>query len=150
MKKEEEMLNSFLVSVFNDILRLEEESIAQSGVSDLSVSELHVLEQIEKLSGDEQKVGMGKLASALNVTGGTLSIAIKTLEQKGYVKRQKDSKDKRRVYLMLSDGAYAPLCAHNAFHTQLVAHACEKLDDGQLQSLSQALASLHALFTKGT
>ena len=48
MTQHEAQLNGFLVNVFNDILRLEETSIRKGPCKNLSVSEMHVLEAVEK------------------------------------------------------------------------------------------------------
>ncbi|MFR2590866.1 MAG: hypothetical protein ACLS9Y_10725 [Ruthenibacterium lactatiformans] len=52
MTQHEAQLNGFLVNVFNDILRLEEASIRKGPCKNLSVSEMHVLEAVEKSSVD--------------------------------------------------------------------------------------------------
>ena len=47
MTPTEEAINTFLVDVFNDVLRLENESLRRSGCRQLSVSELHMLEAVQ-------------------------------------------------------------------------------------------------------
>ncbi len=85
MTQHEAQLNGFLVNVFNDILRLEEASIRKGPCKNLSVSEMHVLEAVEKSSVDASgAAGMAEVAAHLSITSGTLSVAVKTLEQKGY------------------------------------------------------------------
>lgn len=98
MTQHEAQLNGFLVNVFNDILRLEEASIRKGPCKNLSVSEMHVLEAVEKSSVDASgAAGMAEVAAHLSITSGTLSVAVKTLEQKGYLVRSRGSRDKRRV-----------------------------------------------------
>ena len=88
MTQHEAQLNGFLVNVFNDILRLEEASIRKGPCKNLSVSEMHVLEAVEKSSVDASgTAGMAEVAAHLSITSGTLSVAVKTLEQKGYLVR---------------------------------------------------------------
>ena len=77
--------------VFNDILRLEEASLRQS-CGNLSVTELHVLDAVSHCA---PQCGMADIAAALKVTAGTATVAVKTLEQKGYVVRTRHEKDKR-------------------------------------------------------
>ena len=43
----EKKINRFLVDVFNDVLRLEEENLARGPHKNLSVSEMHVLEAVD-------------------------------------------------------------------------------------------------------
>ena len=46
MSMYEEQLNTFLVNVFNNILRLEEASLAKGDFRNLSINELHVIEAV--------------------------------------------------------------------------------------------------------
>lgn len=63
MTQHEAQLNGFLVNVFNDILRLEEASIRKGPCKNLSVSEMHVLEAVEKSSVDASgTAGMAEVA----------------------------------------------------------------------------------------
>lgn len=149
MTQHEAQLNGFLINVFNDILRLEESSIRKGPCKNLSVSEMHVLEAVEKVSADASSgAGMAEVASYLSITSGTLSVAVKTLEQKGYLVRSRSSRDKRRVTVALTPAAYPALESHAAFHEMLVARAAARLNRNEVAALSNALASLHAFFTE--
>ena len=87
MTQHEAQLNGFLVNVFNDILRLEEASIRKGPCKNLSVSEMHVLEAVEKSSVDASgAAGMAEVAAHLSITSGTLSVAVKTLELNLFVR----------------------------------------------------------------
>lgn len=143
MNRQEEQINTFLVDAFNDVLRLEEESLAKSGCQNLSVSEMHVLEAVEKSAGTET---MSELAGRLRVTASTLTVAVKTLEHKGYLVRQRSSTDRRKVTVQLTGPAQQALRHHAAFHEQLVQQVSTGLTPEELQSLSQALDRLHRFF----
>ena len=78
MTEAEQKINSFLVDVFNDVLRLEEDDLARGPYKNLSVSEMHVLEAVDSAAGGET---MRELAARLRVTASTLTVAVKTLEQ---------------------------------------------------------------------
>ena len=124
MTQHEAQLNGFLVNVFNDILRLEEASIRKGPCKNLSVSEMHVLEAVEKSSVDASgAAGMAEVAAHLSITSGTLSVAVKTLEQKGYLVRSRGSRDKRRVTVALTSAARSALESHAAFHETLARRA---------------------------
>ena len=147
MTQHEAQLNGFLVNVFNDILRLEEASIRKGPCKNLSVSEMHVLEAVEKSSVDASgAAGMAEVAAHLSITSGTLSV--KTLEQKGYLVRSRGSRDKRRVTVALTPAARSALESHAAFHETLVARAAARLSEAEIAALSTALASLHAFFAE--
>ena len=144
MDRQEAQLNGFLVGGFNDILRLEENNLRHS-CRNLSVTELHILDAIAQAAAGGAP-GMAEVAAAVGVTGGTMTVAVKTLEQKGYVTRTRDGRDKRRVVVALTEKAAPVLAAHEAFHEQLVRRACQKLTAPQLDALCTALAGLHEFF----
>ena len=75
-------IDQVLVHLFNDILRIEEESLHRRGVHGLSMREIHVLQAIME-SGEENT--MSAVAARLHVTVGSLTVAINTLVRKGYV-----------------------------------------------------------------
>lgn len=149
MTDTEAVLNEFLVTVFNDILRLEEMNLQGGPNKDLSVSEMHVLEAVENAAGESADgAGMAEVAAKLAVTSGTLSVAVKTLEQKGYLVRRRACRDKRRVIVDLTEKAVPALRHHTAFHEALVARAAAHLSEQQTQALIAALTSLHEFFTE--
>lgn len=145
MKQHEQKLNEFLVNVFNDILRLEEDSLAKGEHKNLSVSEMHVIEAVFACE-QQGNAGMADVAARLAVTASTLTVAVKTLEQKGYLLRTRKEKDKRRVSVNVTEKAQSALNQHSAFHEALVKSAASSLSDEQLKALSQALGSLHEFF----
>lgn len=145
MTQQEQRLNSFLVHVFNDILRLEETSL-RTQCKNLSLTELHVLEAVGRCAADGA-AGMADVAAALGVTAGTATVAVKTLEQKGYLARTRTQRDRRRVCVALTGQALPVLKAHTAFHERLVAHACDELSGAEREALCAALDKLHAYFS---
>ncbi|MEG2436025.1 MAG: MarR family transcriptional regulator [Ruthenibacterium sp.] len=144
MTAQEAQLNTFLVDVFNDILRLEDASVRKS-CKNLSVSELHVLSAAAACAANGN-AGMAEIAAQLGVTASTLTASVKTLEHKGYLLRTRDGKDKRRVSVTLTDLAQPVLACHNAFHEKMVAQVTQHLDDAQLAAFGTALTILHTHF----
>lgn len=144
MTQQQQTINGFLVDVFNDVLRLEERSLRKERAG-LSLTELHVLETVQRIS-EERGGTMADVAAALGVTNGTLTIAVKTLEQKGYVRRERDEADRRRVIVRLTDKALPALRRHAEFHRALVAGATERLTDEELRAFTKALGSLRSFF----
>ena len=144
MTPEQQMLNRFLVEVFGDILRLEEASLRKH-CPHLSVTELHVLEAVAGCTGTEG-AGRAAIAAALGVTAGTATVAVKTLEQKGYLARTKAQTDRRRVYVQLTDAAGPVLRQHALFHQRMVEQVSCTLSHEQLDTLCKALETLHGYF----
>ena len=144
MTQQQQTINGFLVDVFNDVLRLEERSLRKERTG-LSLTELHVLETVQRVS-EERGGTMADVAAALGVTSGTLTIAVKTLEQNGYVRRERDDADRRRVIVRLTDKALPALRRHAEFHRALVTGATERLTDEELRAFTKALGSLRSFF----
>ena len=145
MTPTEQQINRFLVEVFNDVLHLEEASLADGPCKNLSVTELHVLEAVQQCSGDEPS--MSTLAARLRITASTLTVAVKTLEKKGYLVRARCQDDKRRVTVHLTEQASAALAHHATFHEKLIEGVSGHLTEQQMQDLVRALNSLHTFFT---
>jgi DNA-binding MarR family transcriptional regulator len=143
MSVAKETINTFLVEVFHDVLRLESENIRQSGCSDLSVSEMHLLEAAAQ---DEHGCGMGTLAERLSLSAGSVTTAVKALVRKGYLERTRCEEDRRRVIVTLTPKATEALTRHRRFHEQLVDSIATRLDDDALTSLGDALSILHHFF----
>lgn len=146
MTPQEQRLNAFLVQVFNDILRLEEANL-RAVRRNLSVSELHVLEAVALCTG-QGSAGMAEVAARLGITSGTLTVAAKTLVQKGFLVRARGDKDKRRVTLLLTDAAQPVLAAHTAFHERLVGSVSAHLTPAQTDTLATALENMHTFFSE--
>lgn len=141
----EERLNEFFVHVFNDILRLEETSLAKGAHKQLSVSEMHVIEAVCN-SQQEESNTMKELSSKLRITASSLTIAVKTLEQKGYLLRKKSELDKRKVYVSATELAKAAYREHAKFHEALVCSISKELKEDELLTLTSALENLHHFF----
>ena len=88
-----EKINTFLVNAFNTILQLEDRALSSSHeFSNLSVSEFHVIEAVIAC-GDSSS--MSAISKRLGITVGSLTVAVKTLANKGYLKREKRLNDMR-------------------------------------------------------
>lgn len=75
-----------------------EEALRKGRFSNLSRKEMRLLRAV----GLYEERGMGELAQEMNVTLGTLSVAVKRLVSKGYIIRRKGEGDQRRVLLRLT------------------------------------------------
>lgn len=145
MKIYEDQLNNFFVDIFNDILRLEEESLAKGNFKNLSVNEMHVIEAVcdgEKDSSNTMK----ELSNRLMITASSLTISAKTLEQKGFLIREKDIEDKRKVVVLSTDIARQAYEHHKKFHTDLISSVSGALNKVELAALTLALGTMHKFF----
>ncbi|AIY80984.1 marR family protein [Clostridium botulinum 202F] len=98
MGQSKKIVNEILVELFNDILQIEEQTIKEGVISDLSITEIHTIEAI----GMYKKRTMSEVAQDLKITVGTLTTAINKLIKKGYVERSRIEEDRRVVLIALT------------------------------------------------
>jgi len=141
-----EKLNEFMVEAYNGILRNEEQSLCSKELNDLTISEIHVLEAVAAL-GEEPK--MSTVAATLGRTQGTLTVAVNTLVRKGYMLRQRSTKDKRSISIKLTEkGMYAQKL-HYQYHLKLVETIYNNLDAQQIAALTNGLEIIANFFKGG-
>lgn len=134
-------LNELLVDLFNHILLVEEKNLHDHGI-DISMTEVHILEAIEKSESNM----MTAIAKKLMVTQGTLSVSTSKLVKKGYVERVKDESDKRIVRLVLTKKATHVLEAHDTFHEEMIEKLLNELELEKELELIQSLRNLMEFF----
>lgn len=139
----EQAINDFLSTIFYDILRLEGDSINAGPYNNLSVNEMHILDAI---SQSEHPETMSELAARLRITASTLTIAVKTLEKKGFLVRERAQSDKRKVFVCLTDIARDALLSHTAFHEDLIRGLADRLTPEQMSMLLSTLSALQDYF----
>lgn len=137
-------LNKILVSLFNNVLKIEEDCVCSGEYSDLSINEMHVIENI----GLNRERTMSDTAKDLQVTSGTLTTAINNLVKKGYVYRTRSEDDRRIVYIKLSPRGIQAYKYHEAFHDDFVFSAIEHLSDEKQLLLIDVLADIDEYFKK--
>ncbi len=139
LAKNVEVVNEYLVAVFNDILTIEESELKKSTFNDLSIKEMHTIEAI----GMYKKKTTSEVAKELAITTGTLTVAINHLEKKGYVERIRSEDDRRVVKLGLTKKGKLVFRVHQNFHKKMVGAILEDMDESQEDILIQALKKLH-------
>lgn len=116
MTNTQELLNKLLVQLFNDILHIEENSLKNIDLMDLSMTEIHTIEAV----GIKDAKTMGEIAHDLRITVGTLSAAITKLIKKGYVERQRTEEDRRVVLVSLTSKGENVYREHQVFHEEMI------------------------------
>ncbi len=139
---QKEVLNVLLVKLFNEILHIEEHALKKGPFSTLTMNELHVIEAI----GYADSHPMNHVATRLNVTVGTLSIAINNLVRKGFVDRVRDEHDRRVVKVCLNENGRAAFKHHEAFHKEMIDYTISVLQDGEGDVLVKVLSKLTEYF----
>src|SRR3712207_3849310 len=136
------VINDIVVDLFKNILTIEERSLRQRGIKDLSMSEIHALEAIG--TGDGRM--MSEVADTLDITMGTLTTTISKLESKGYAKREKDPNDRRVVIASLTRKGILVDKIHRHFHEEMIDHLMIDLKLDENQALINALMNINDFF----
>ena len=145
MNRAEKSINHMLVRLFNDILDIEERALTTGEFSDASVREMHVLEATGA-SGEENS--MSAIAARLGITVGSLTVAVTTLERKGYLTRVRAVEDKRIVRVSLTPKGEAANEHHARFHEEMVTAVREALSPPQMEVLVEALDHITMFFER--
>lgn len=140
-----EEINRFLVEVFDEILKTEEECLA-GAFQDLSLRELHLIEEVCRAVDGERDNRATAIAAAQRVTAGTLTTAVSLLEKKGYLERRRDDKDRRAVRIWPTEKAREADKVHAAFHREIVDEILKFLPPEEVQVLLKSLGGLTRFF----
>ena len=143
MTNTQELLNKLLVQLFNDILHIEENSLKNIDLIDLSMTEIHTIEAV----GIKDAKTMGEIAHDLRITVGTLSAAITKLIKKGYVERKRTEEDRRVVLVSLTSKGENVYREHQVFHDEMITSMLGNFSEEEEEDiLAIALEKLNSFF----
>ncbi|EHI98301.1 MULTISPECIES: MarR family transcriptional regulator [unclassified Clostridium] len=142
MNKSTTMINEILVQLFNDVLQIEEQSLKNGILSDISITEVHTMEVI----GMYNESTMSEVAQKLKITVSTLTTAINKLIKKGYVERKRIEEDKRVVLVKLTEKGIMAYKLHQRFHKKMINNAIEGLSLEEEKILISSLNKLNDFF----
>ena len=142
MDKGNLIINELFVDIFNDILQIEEETLKNGSLSDLSVTEIHTIDAI----GMYSERTMSEVAQDLKITVGTLTTAINKLIKKGYVERKRIEEDRRVVLIHLTKRGKLAYRLHDKFHNDMINATIEGLSDNEKEILVSSLGKLNSFF----
>ena len=138
----DETLNEVLVHLFQDLMDIEGKCLITEEFSDMTNNDMHIVEAI----GLGEAKRSSEVAKLMSVTTGTLTRAVDGLVEHGYVVRTRSDKDKRVVYLTLTERGKAAYEHHKRFHVQMIANAKANLSEEELDILVRSLRQLNDYF----
>lgn len=142
MDKDNRIVNELLVKLFNDILEIEEATLRNGPLSDLSITELHTIEAI----GMYKEKTMSDVAQTLEITVGTLTTAINKLIKKEYVVRKRIPEDRRVVLISLTKKGKLAYRLHEKFHKDMIEETVFQLTDDEKKILISSLERINKFF----
>lgn len=136
------IINELLVTLFNEILEIEEKALKQGELNDLSVTEIHTIEAI----GMYRTRTMTEVANDLGITVGTLTTAITKLVKKGYVERTRGEEDRRAVMIALTRKGKLAYRIHDKFHQEMITETISGLSEEEEEVLVKSLDKINKFF----
>lgn len=136
-------LNEMLVKLFDSIKDMEEKALITEEFEDITNNDMHILDAI----GNDESRSMSVIAKRMGVTVSTLTINMNSLENKGYIIRERSVTDKRVVLVSLTDKGKKAFYHHRDFHKNMIKSIIKDLDEDEMKVLIKSLYNLNAFFT---
>ena len=139
-------LNELLVDLFNHVMDTEAKAVITEEFKDISNNDMHIIEAI----GIREPRNVSQIAKSMNVTVGTLTVNMNSLEKKGYIVRERSTADKRVVFVTLTEKGKKAFFHHRDFHKAMIRAAVKDLDQEEMNALMNCLMKLNEFFKSGT
>lgn len=140
--REYKAVNSMLVNLFQEILKLEEKAIITEEFKDLTNNDMHVIEAIG--IGDGRN--MSAIAKSLGITVGSLTISVNALVKKGYVARTRSEEDRRVVLVSLTEKGVKAYRHHEDYHHKMTMAVLSAFDEEERKVLMKLLDAIEDFF----
>ena len=140
--KRRDDINELMSSTFDSILRIEERSLDNRLTQGLTIKEIHTLVAV----GLHEHNPMSVVAQRLGVTPATLTTSVNRLVKKGFIDRERDEGDRRRVLLSLTKQGRAVVRVHDNFHRRMVDEALADLTEEEERVFAASLMKVKAFF----
>lgn len=134
-------LNELLVDTYRQISKIEEQAIHQTGRTDLSISELHLLEAVGK--DKEKGRTISDIAQSQGITLPSVTAAVNKLVKKGYVEKVKALHDGRVVYVKLTRLGRKMDAGHRYFHENMVRNVSLEMSEEEREALVRGIDKLN-------
>jgi DNA-binding MarR family transcriptional regulator len=141
--KTDRALNEMIVRLFYSVMDTEEKAIITEDFKNITNNDMHIIEAI----GIDEPRRMSDIAKSLNVTVGTLTTNMNSLEKKGYIIRERSETDKRVVLVKLTDRGKKAFYHHRDFHKNMIKAIIKDLDEEEMKVMVKCLVSLNNFFT---
>ena len=131
-------LNELLVNLFNNVMDREAKAVITEEFKDITNNDMHIIEAI----GIEEPQKMSAIAKRLSVTVGTLTTNMNSLDENGYIKRERSLIDKRVVLVSLTDKGRKAFFHHRDFHKHMIQAVVKDLDEDETKVLIKCLRNI--------
>ncbi|MDD2217876.1 MAG: MarR family transcriptional regulator [Eubacteriales bacterium] len=135
-----ERLNELIVDTFNSIGKMEQQTIRRFTKINLSISEIHLIGAAAK--GAEKGRTISDLATELEITLPSVTVAINKLIKKGYAEKFKSESDGRVVFVKLTAKGRKVNSGHEYFHRNLTRNLSTQLTEEEKQVMIKGISKL--------
>ena len=146
MSEFSDKLNDLIVETFKSILKVEEQSLRMSSTGNLSISEMHLIEAVDKDKDKESGSTISEIANRLDITLSSVTIAINKLVKKEYVEKIKCKDDGRVVYVKLTKKGRKVNAAHRYFHLQMTRNLSDDFSEDEKKILLRGIDKMNGFF----
>ena len=122
----------------------EAKAIITEEFKDITNNDMHIIEAV----GIEEPRRMSEIAKRLGVTVGTLTTNMNSLEDKGYIVRERSKTDKRVVLVVLTPKGKKAYYHHRDFHKHMIRAILKDLKEDEIKILIMCLQNLDDFFCK--
>ena len=143
MERFQQILDDMLVGVYYNLLRLEESAL-KKGKLELTINEMHLIEQVGKAG--ETGLTIREIAGRLGIKSPSVTVAVKKLEGKGFVVKEPCSKDGRVVNVYLTKQGKLVDAYHKYYRRVLTKTIAEGMSDSEKDVLLRAIQKINTYF----
>ena len=123
-------------------MTIEGKAIITEEFKDISNNDMHIIAAV----GRDEARNMSSVAKSLNITVGTLTIAVNNLVKKGYITRVRSEKDRRVVLISLTGKGRRAYDHHERFRREMIQATLSGLSENETRVLVTALTNLKDFF----
>ena len=140
----EKLLNTMLMEVYHNIMRVEEEFLQKNHRIDLTIREMHLIECV----GQDREKGktISEIAEALKVARPSVTVAVNKLEKKGYLMKSGSQSDGRVVHVTLTREGKIIDAYHRRYHMSMIHEIENEFDDDERDLLVRVIGKLNKFF----
>lgn len=131
-----------LIILFNNVMDTEAKAIITEEFKDITNNDMHIIEAV----GIEDPRRMSEIAKRLGVTVGTLTTNMNSLEDKGYIIRERSKTDKRVVLVVLTPKGKKAYYHHKDFHKDMIKAIVKDLNEEEMKVMIKCLLNLGNFF----
>ena len=142
-------LNELLVTTYKSIQSIETMLTDDLSEGRLSIGELHILETIGegmRREGGAAGVTITEIAECMSITLPSATVAVKKLEKKGFVTKERSQEDRRAVLVRLTREGQRADTAHRYFHRLMVREVASSMPQADRRALIDGLVVLNSFF----